>query len=826
MIWGERYRKYYATKVTAPMVKLDTLFGGLTPVRKGGGHQSKSLRLRHKNGKEYVMRAMRKVSELYLQAMVFQQQYVIDDLQDTFLQEFLQDFYTGSHPYAPFTIGPLSDAIGIYHTNPVLYYVPKQEALEDFNEDFGDELYMIEEHTGDGHQELASFGFANKLISTDEMLENLRDDEQYQVDANMYARARLFDMVLGDWDRHVDQWRWAEFKEKGSKKRTYRPVPRDRDQAYSIMGDGLIMGLATRLVPGLRLMEGFNEEIRNVKGFNSSPKTYVLDLALLSETTRDDWLAEAKYLKEKLTEDVIDTAFLSFPEEVRDETVVALKRVLLARIAAIEKTADAYFRILNKYAVVTGTDKDDWFEIKYVNSQEVEVSAYRIINGKKKKQFFQRKFHSAYTKEIWVYGLDDEDRFVVSGTAKSKIKVRLIGGQNKDLYDIGSGGRTIIYDFKSKKNNFKDVSGARVIKTDIYSVNTYQPLKMRTSTNQLLPLLGFNPDDGLKLGISETYTYNGFRQNPFTQQHRMNGAFYFATSGLELSYKGEFANAFGKANFELDTRFTSPNFAINFFGFGNETENLDDELDLDYNRVRYSIIKIKPALVWRGQLGSKIKTGFSYESVGVEETTNRFINTFYQANDEETIKQFVGLDGMYTYENADNKAFPTLGMATSLHLGFKAEVAGESASFGYVIPRLSFDYKLVPSGNLVLATKWKAHFTIGDGYEFYQAASIGGTDGLRGFRNQRFTGKKAYYQNTDLRLSLGKRRTSILPTTVGIFGGFDYGRVWQSNEDSNQWHSSYGGGFFVNAADIMSLRAALFTSVEGARFSFGLGFGF
>ncbi|MFK7813094.1 MAG: metallophosphoesterase [Maribacter sp.] len=825
-LWGERYRKYYGTEVTAPTVNLDTLFGGLKPVRKGGGHQSKSLRLRHENGKEYVMRALRKVSELYLQSMVFQQQYVMDDLQDTFLQEFLQDFYTGSHPYAPFTIGPLSDAIGIYHTNPVLYYIPKQAALEDFNESFGDELYMIEEHAGDGHGDLASYGFSDKLISTDEMLENLRDDEKYDLDAKVYARARLFDMVLGDWDRHVDQWRWAEFKEKGKKKKTYRPVPRDRDQAFSIMGDGLFMGLATRLIPPLRLMEGFKEEIRSVKGFNSSPKTYVLDLALLNETTRETWLAEAKYIRENLTSDVIDNAFLSFPKEVRDETVAEIKRVLLQRITKIEETADAYYRILNKKAVVTGTDKDDWFEIKYLNKNEVEVSAYRNIDGEKKKRFFHKKFSKEFTKEIWVYGLDDDDRFEVNGNYKSKIKVRLIGGQNNDIYDVGEGGNTVIYDYKSKKNRFEDVSKARVKLTDNYVVNTYQPLNMKSSQNQLLPVIGFNPDGGLTLGLSETYTYNGFRQNPFTQQHHINAAYFFGTSGFELGYKGEFANAFGKANFELDLKLTSPNFAINFFGFGNETVNLDDELELDYNRVRYETRRVAPSLVWRGQLGSKIRTGISYESIEVDETDNRFINTFYQLNGEETQKSFVGLDSKYSYENSDNAAFPTLGMATSLHVGYKKETTDGNASFGYIIPSLSFDYKLIPSGNLVLATKWKAHFILGDDYEFYQAANVGGVDGLRGFRNQRFSGKKAYYQNTDLRLSLGRRRTGILPTTVGIYGGFDYGRVWQPNEDSDTWHTSYGGGFFVNAADIMTLRAAFFNSADGGRLTFGLGFGF
>ena len=108
---------------------------------------------------------------------------------------------------------------------------------------------------------------------------------------------------------------------------------------------------------------------------------------------------------------------------------------------------------------------------------------------------------------------------------------------------------------------------------------------------------------------------------------------------------------------------------------------------------------------------------------------------------------------------------------------------------------------MIPNGRLVLATKWKAHFNIGDDFEFYQAASIGGIDGLRGFRNQRFTGKTSYYQNTDIRFSLKKKRTRLLPMAMGLFGGFDYGRVWMPEMSSGRWHTSYGGGFFLNASE-------------------------
>ncbi|GMN09874.1 hypothetical protein MTsPCn9_19170 [Croceitalea sp. MTPC9] len=196
-LWGDRYREYYATKVKAPTVLLDTLFGGLTVVRKGGGNQSNSLRLQHKDGRQFVMRALRKSAERYLQAIAFQNQYVIGDFEDSFIEKFLMDFYTGAHPYAPFTIAALSDAVGIYHTNPKLYYIPKQNILGDYNSEFGDELYMIEEHVSEGHNNLESFGKTKKIESTYDLIKKLRKDEEYSVDAKEYVKARLFDMLIG-----------------------------------------------------------------------------------------------------------------------------------------------------------------------------------------------------------------------------------------------------------------------------------------------------------------------------------------------------------------------------------------------------------------------------------------------------------------------------------------------------------------------------------------------------------------------------------------------------------------------------------------------------
>ncbi|WP_406682702.1 metallophosphoesterase [Seonamhaeicola sp. MEBiC1930] len=827
-IWGDRYRKYYGTKVNALTVNLDTLFGGLKPFRKGGGHQSKSLHLKNDDGKRYVMRAIRKSAVVYLQAMAFKDQYIEGQFDGTSTERLLLDFYTGSHPYAPFVTGKLSDAVALFHTNPVLYYVPKQEVLGQFNNSFGDELYMIEEHVSNGHGNLESFGYSDKIASTDDLIKNLRKDEKYVVDEEMFLRARLFDMAIGDWDRHTDQWRWAEFKEKG--KVIYKPIPRDRDQAFSIMGDGALMGVATKVIPPLKLMEGFLEDVRDVKGFNFSP--FSLDMIILNKTTLKQWQEQVNFIQKNLTDNVIDEAFKEFPIEVQTETVSEIKRILKERLKNLPKIANDYYQVLNKYVLIKGTDKDDFFEIERLQNGKTKVSAYRIKNGKKDDILYEKSFNMEKTKEIWIYGLDDEDTFKVIGDDTGNlIRIRLVGGQNNDIYNVEIGKKVKIYDYKTKRNTFTTNKGVRKL-IDDYKTNIYDHTKPKNNTNQFVPTLGANPDDGFKIGFVNTLTNYGFARNPFTSQHTFSGAYYFATNGYDLGYNGEFANVLGRMNLELNVKFTSPNYAINFFGFGNETSNPEaDEtdgldVDLDYNRVKLQTLKFAPALVWRGEQGASFKIGFNYESIEVEETESRFINQFIGDN-ADVSNTFIGAKIEYGYENRDNDAFPTLGMESSFQLGYTTNI-DNSKGFGYFIPALSFDYKVVSNGQLVLATKLRGHINIGDDddIEFYQGASIGANNGLRGYRNERFTGMSSFVQSTDLRLNLRKLKTGLLPFHVGVYAGVDYGRVWYDDEDSDSWNNSIGGGVFANAADIMTLNLSAFNSDDGLRLAFKIGFGF
>ncbi len=824
ILWGNRYREDYGVKVKVPTVNLDTLFGGLKPVRKGGGHQSNSLRLENEKGQEYVMRALKKNAIKYLQATAFKEQYIEGQFNDTYTEHFLNDVFTGSHPYAPFITGTLSDALGIFHTNPVLYYVPKQKALGVYNNEFGDELYMIEERAASGHGDKASFGFANKVISTRDLLQKLRESPKHKVDEKAYLRARLFDMLIGDWDRHEDQWRWAVFKE--DNKTIYRPIPRDRDQAFSIMGDGVLLNAATNLLPGLRLLRSYEGNLKSPKWFNFEP--YPLDMALINEANKQVWDKEVNHITTNLTNEVIDKAFSFFPPEIDQYTLKVIKKKLISRRSNLQKIANAYYKEMNKFAIVRGTDKKDVFLIERRLNGETKITGYRSKKGKGEGQFFQRIYNKRTTKEIWLYGLDGEDVFKVSGIGNNLIPLRIIGGQNNDRYEIENGKKILMYDYKTKKNSFKTLEGKKRLSNN-YDANVYNYKKLKHSSNQLTPAIGLNPDDGLKLGVVNTYTLYGFERNPYTQKHKMNTAYYLGTKGFDFNYEGQLVNVFEDWNLGLEIGFTSPNYSRNFFGFGNDSQNLNFEdranFGLDYNRVRQSRIIIAPSLIWNGDTGGQLSGKLSYESVKIQNTPNRFIELFYATNPAKLKNNFAGIEGQYFYKNKDNEAFPTLGMETHLISGLKTNVSFFDV-FAYLIPSIAFDYKLIPSGQLVLATKSSAHLNFGNGFEFYQAANIGANNGLRGYRNERFTGKNAFVQTTDLRLNLRQIKTRFLPLNVGVYAGADYGRVWIKTEDSNEWKNNYGGGLFFNAANMIVGNVSVFKGDERLRIAFKLGFGF
>jgi len=822
---GERYRDLYSTKITAKVATLDTLYGGLKIVRAGGGHQTRSLRLKTKDGRELNMRALRKSATQYLQTVLFKETYVENDFEKTKVEDLVLDFYTAAHPYAFFVVPDLSNAASVYHTNPKLFYIPKHKYLGDYNADYGDELYMIEERPEENYSDEKTFGYADDIESTHDIIEKIREDEKYKIDENAYIRARLFDMLIGDWDRHQDQWRWAQFNQENGDK-LFKPIPRDRDQVFSNF-DGAILNIMKVLSGATKQLQVYDAELKDIEWMNSAG--IKLDKVLIQTSDKEVWLNQAKYLMENITDQVITTAFSKVPKEAKDESLAEIQKLLKARKANMLDIAERYYNYLNKLVIITGTDKDDYFEIKRIAENQTNVKVSRIIDGEKGEVLIDRTFNKDITKELWIYGLDDDDIFEVTGKASNLIFTRIIGGQNNDTYIIKNGRRVRVYDHESKPNTIQENNGAKINFTDIYNNNLFDFNKNVVKTGIVTPSLAFNPDDGISLGVSFVKTTKGFHRNPFSQQHRFKGGYYFATNGFSVQYDSEFANLFKDWNLHIAGQVTSENFSNNFFGYGNETLNNDDALGLDFNRVKTSIFKASIGILKRGDFGSDYGFKFIAEGIKIGETPDRFIELFAPSNLNNGFYQrrfFLATEANYNYESFDNRISPTRGMTFNIDTGIKTEPEKTKNTYGYINSNLGFYNALISSRRLILKTDLRGQVRIGDDLIFYQAANIGGRNGLRGFRTERFTGTNSLVGSADVRYSFKSFKTATLPLQIGVFAGGDVGRVWLKDDVSKQWHNDYGVGFWVSAAESVQGTFNFFNSLEGFRVSFGFGIAF
>lgn len=817
LLWGDHYRKYYGTQVTVPVADLSVLEGGFVPLRKGGGNQSNTLRLRAASGQEFVMRAVRKDAVRFLNKVAFKTESFGDELTGTFPDKFISDFYTTVHPYTPFIVNRLMGNIGILHSNPKLYYIPKQNTLGKYNSEYGDELYMIEERFSDDTETLKQLENANEILSTDELIQKLHKSTDNHVEMPEYVRARLFDMLVGDWDRHDDQWKWAGYKTDG--KTLYRPIPRDRDQAFSKF-DGWLIRLIMS-IPDLRHMKSFGSKIRSVKWMNREP--YPIDLIFAGNSTENDWMEQAEFIQKNLTEADIKAAFAHLPKEIQDETVTQIIRNLCQRKNDLKTYAAAYYRVLQKKVPLAGTDKKDHFRV----TQSPNASLVEIFSKNDHQPWFSKTYRKNLTKEIWLFGLNDDDTFEVKGKGNSGIRLVLAGGYNHDNYKVENGKKVKIYDFRSQNNTYHTARGTRKIITDHYDNNMYNFRKPMYSFGAVYPDLGYNPDDGAALGLLYSYTKNSYIRNPFTERHNFSVRFFTATGGFNVNYSGLLKEAVLDWDLGIDAKYTTPFFTQNFFGLSNESLYLRHQFEESYNRARIREFTFSPSLSKTGWKNVTHRFQMDVESFKVEKTEGRFVSISPDVSPEVfQSKEFGGASYTFAYHNKDNASFPQLGMDLKLQAGWKTALQHETRNFITLNGQLNMDHRIDKKGRFVLANALSAYWISNRNFEFYQAASIGGDNGLRAYRTQRFSGKSFLLDSSEIRWNFGRVQNGFLPASFGVALGYDIGRVWNPEEDSDKWHQSVGGSIWMNVLDKLSLRLNGFTGEDGLRISFGLGMGF
>ncbi len=815
--WGDHYRDLYSKDINVPVLRLEDLPHNVRAITAGGGNQSRSLRLIDDNDNEFTVRELRKSALRFIQSKI-KDHYVLDYLDDTVAEDVVQDYYTTAHPFAQFAIGDLLTAIDIPHVEPKIVYLPKQERLGRFNETYGDKLYMFEEHVGDENINLGIFGKADDIISTADLLLELRNDKDARIDEDKYVRARLFDMLVGDWDRHQDQWRWKVNKQTDGTI-VYSPIPRDRDQAFSKY-DGVFPALLKLTSPLARNMQSYAPDIKDMSNFNNA--VYYLDKTLINTASYDDWREQAMFIQQELTDEVIDNAFAGLEPDTQDESIDKIVTILKQRRENLVDIADDYFKYFKKHEVVVATTKDN--NIDVVRKQNGLTT---VTISQKGVTLLENTYNKESTSELWLYALDGDDIINVTGEGSNYIHLKIFGGEENDVYNIENRRNLTVYDYRTKKNTFNGSVSKRL--TDSYDINNFDPQKRKYATNVILPGIGFDPDAGFSVAAVNTYTTYSLLRNPFTTQHRIAAKYYGATQGIEGGYYGEFAHVFYNWNLGVEARFTSNSFAINYFGDGNNTSYDNDAVDLDFNRVSIQQWHVQPSLIFKKTDNLTAHIAARLESNEVLADNNEFIlSQFPVTNDVYLAQVYAGGEVGINFNNKQNLiSYQRRGIELGLVAGYKRTIDEDfNNEFTYIEPTASFILPLAGKGIAALASKVQARFIIGDNYEFYHGSTVGGNRSLRGFRNDRFNGQTSFFQSTDLRVGIAQFRTGFAPLRLGVSAGYDLGRVWQQDDTSNQWHDSYGGSVFITGFQAFTANLGYYTSAEDSRVIFTAGFAF
>jgi hemolysin activation/secretion protein len=111
-------------------------------------------------------------------------------------------------------------------------------------------------------------------------------------------------------------------------------------------------------------------------------------------------------------------------------------------------------------------------------------------------------------------------------------------------------------------------------------------------------------------------------------------------------------------------------------------------------------------------------------------------------------------------------------------------------------------------------------------FPYSDAAYLGGSENVRGLREQRFAGDGSVYGSAELRVFL-TRFLFLFPIDLGVFGFSDFGRVFMDGQPAGEWHNSGGGGIWL--APVTRSATVQFSVAENdgrKAFYVGMGFGY
>lgn len=797
-LWGKHYQELYYKPVTVKATSLESLFGGLSVTNQIP--KMHGLVLDDKDMNVYFLKPLGG-STSFLESSFFRTIYHPEDFKDTYLGDFVKEAYTIVHPYTFIASGHMADKLGLISFKPRIVYIAETAECDTVADgsDLQNKLVAISEVPGmEKYQHVRT---------TEELQKQLITGNEYKIDQSKYIRTRLFDMLIGDWNKISESWYWLENKQGDTI--IYEPVVVDRSHGF-VKVDGKLFKPLLKML-GLGFITNYDYKIKNVKKLNELG--YALDIAFTQPSDELSWIKEAEYIRNNLTDSSIDAAFQALPAEMQSSELEEIKKKLKTRRNSIVQTAREYYKALQNTPVITGTDKKDRFVIDEDENRQLRLQLYDADNGQ---LVWDKKYVSKQTKEIWIYSFGGNDVFEINKRHNS-IPVLLIGGEGQNEYNIEEGKKIRIYESMSEKDRLKplDKKANLIFPRDEENVLKYDYEKLRHTEWKVTPIGLYDSDLGLNIGTSVAYTIYGFGRSPYTAYHQFSFDYVHG-----FTYQGIFPDYDSKRSFHLSAYVGSPAAFSNFFGFGNSTQGYKDERKR-YNRVSLRKYSVAPAFYYNIDKSQEVNitSDFQLFKVGNPKNRDRFINQVY--NDDDPIfdaKYYADISVTYKLDRKTKHFISKYKAMVSA--GWTINISDPGTNFPYLAADLGADLKI--TDRLTFATLIKTKKILNDKYEFFQSA----TTELRGFRDNRFIGKSSFYQYSDIRLDMGRLNNPFTPLQYGVFVGVDYGRVWYPKEDSDTWHSSYGGGFWLTLFRDFTGKFSYFASKDTGRFTFTLGLGF
>lgn len=811
---GRLYRSSWTTKVSVPYLNLETTKCGLMPTGTGGGRQTHSLSLAGGDGRSYVFRSVDKDPVKALNSR----------LRKTFVAGVVRQFTATQHPYGALPVSCLLDSTSVLHAKPELYLMPSDPELGIYQKEFQNMLGMLEEKPRKHSEDNTASYEADDIVRSFELFRKLYKDNDNHVDEKNFLEARLFDMWIGDWGRHEDNWKWAGYK--SGKRTIYKPIPRDRDHAFSIW-NGLLPGLANSrwAMPNVESFEDKFQDIRSLM----YPARH-LDRLLLTSLQEDVWEETARRLQNTFTDAVIDSAIKQFPQEIIPVSGAVIGRKLKSRREELVDASKEYYRILARKVNVIGSNKSELFEVKRQQDNSVEVTVRDLQSGKPvDSAFYHRVFFHNETKYIHVYGLGGDDIILISGNSSRSVRVRVFGGRGNDSIVNTSDSKktrhlTTIYDYSSGKNSITKGTNSRIVLSENRNLVEYNRQPAHYDSYMPLPLLYYTPEDGIAAGLGLVYTFHRFGEDDYTNKLRLMDR--FSTQGnVQIRITDEFHHVLGNWDLLLNAEMGQPYPTTYFYGVGNETEKLTTIPKESYQSQMYgyTLFGGLQRVFWQK---SSFIAGVLYEHNNATLHEDNFLEGEQLFGLDHL--DYVGPSGSIEIDFRDNPLAPKQGARFYGSLNYLHFNNGDKDYFSN--SKVILEFFQTRSLHFPITLGLRGIFSNAEGdVPYYKLSTLGRTSGLRGFSRDRFSGKTAAAFNSNLAVEFGTIKTIFAPLTFGTYGFYDLGRVWAPEEKSSDLHMGYGVGIYMTPLfEILTTRMSMSFSEESPRgiFEVGLGIGF